>query len=151
MTYRELLLEILHEVPEDMMDFPVCMGDSEDELAFDVNLEIAILPPTEEDLENHEDHPGYVTLNLSEFNLPCADCETNTYYEDNFYMVSNEVWNKAIKTKEEAESLILCMGCLSKRLGRPLTGEDFPREIPINENNDTVNALWSLQDNVDMN
>lgn len=45
------------------------------------------------------------------------------------YMVHDEVWADAAIDKNGGE---LCVPCLETRIGRPLTPEDFPTDIPIN-------------------
>jgi hypothetical protein len=57
----------------------------------------------------------------------CLDCEicTNCIYE--YYMVTDDVWSQAHPKSRG----MLCLGCLENRLGRKLTGEDFPI-LPVN-------------------
>ena len=43
-------------------------------------------------------------------------------------MVTDEAWSAA---NNKQRSGMLCIGCLENRLGRELTGEDFP-DYPIN-------------------
>jgi len=77
--------------------------------------------------------------------LVCLDCEQATEY----YMVSNEVWLEAIpdyrEIKQERKQkhppkctqrhVMLCLGCLTLRLGRPLRRLDFPSHIRLNREN----------------
>lgn len=63
--------------------------------------------------------------------LPCADCGTDTApYEGpcEYYAVHNEIWGRAGMDKDGG---FLCIGCLEKRLGRPLHRADFGH-APIN-------------------
>lgn len=54
----------------------------------------------------------------------CMDCHQNTQEMGEYYMVHNEVWEAACP-KEDDRKGILCLGCLEKRLGRPLLARDF--------------------------
>jgi len=58
----------------------------------------------------------------------CKDCGFNTLHGDEYYMVTNEAWKASGLTSNGG---MLCIGCLETRLGRELTGEDFP-DYPIN-------------------
>ncbi len=51
----------------------------------------------------------------------CLDCDVDTFINDEIYMVNNDVWLEANPKKVG----MLCIGCLEKRLGRPLTKSDF--------------------------
>jgi hypothetical protein len=53
-----------------------------------------------------------------EFERGCADCGR----KDDWYTVHNRVWAKAGLDPDA----LCCLGCLEKRLGRPLTIRDFP-------------------------
>jgi hypothetical protein len=63
----------------------------------------------------------------------CADCDrpTLTYRpglgwaagECEWYMVRDDVWRSAGMTLSGG---CLCLECLERRIGRPLTGADFP-------------------------
>ena len=68
----------------------------------------------------------------------CDDCKCFKYQAAS-YMVTNEVWTHA--TRGNA-AVSLCLGCLTKRLGRKLTPEDFPRDVPAN------GRLFDVIDNV---
>ena len=56
----------------------------------------------------------------------CMDCRT---LEPEYYMVWNELWEKAVPDRAGQ----LCFSCLGKRLGRPLRRCDFPPHIPLNQ------------------
>jgi hypothetical protein len=43
-------------------------------------------------------------------------------------MVYDRTWSEAKANPKD----ILCIGCLSKRLGRKLYWDDFPQDVPIN-------------------
>lgn len=57
----------------------------------------------------------------------CAACSVDTLSIDEYYMVTDEVW----ETAWPARSGMLCIGCLEDRLGRQLTASDFTA-APIN-------------------
>jgi hypothetical protein len=60
----------------------------------------------------------------------CHDCSRH----GTGYMVRHEVWDAALseKERERTESLLLCLACVSKRLGRMLTPTDFDPKFRIN-------------------
>ena len=63
--------------------------------------------------------------------LLCADCGTDTVPAEGpceYYHVYNEIWEQA---GMERDGGFLCLGCLEKRLGRPLHRADFGH-APIN-------------------
>ena len=57
----------------------------------------------------------------------CAACGVNTLHINEYYMVTDEVWEAAWPGKRG----MLCIGCLENRLGRELTAKDFT-DAPIN-------------------
>jgi|SRR5215831_9283210 len=66
----------------------------------------------------------------------CADCGMKTGIRGEWYLVHDEVWQKAWQGAEAYLAgndhsflceEILCIGCLEKRLGRQLTPADFPK------------------------
>jgi hypothetical protein len=50
--------------------------------------------------------------------VSCRDCDRE---DPEWYMLTNELWRKAVPTGRGC----LCLGCLAKRLGRPLVADDF--------------------------
>ena len=57
----------------------------------------------------------------------CIDCGLLLASVFDYYMVHNAVWSEAgLHQQDEC-----CLGCLERRLGRPLTIEDFP-PVPVN-------------------
>jgi hypothetical protein len=70
----------------------------------------------------------------------CYDCACTP----SDYIVKNEIWDKAFPNYIEVRSktpvlpgfkgpiVLLCLGCLEKRLGRNLKGDDFDFSIPVN-------------------
>lgn len=60
----------------------------------------------------------------------CADCGHQVVAEVGpveIYIVHDDVWEAAGLGRG-----YLCVPCLEGRLGRPLTGADFPTDIPAN-------------------
>jgi hypothetical protein len=67
------------------------------------------------------------------FEFFCADCHRDLLPTIDYYMVRRKLWAKACATTPIiSPNAMLCMPCLSDRLGRPLVREDFPKNIPIN-------------------
>ncbi len=66
--------------------------------------------------------------------MPCKDCHMETYRTEG-YDVFPKVWKEANKEDNTGwkGTGYLCIGCLEKRLGRNLIGDDFTqRMIPNN-------------------
>jgi hypothetical protein len=79
---------------------------------------------------------------------PCSDCGAPTLSAEpgvraEYYMVHNEVWAAA---GAKPADMVLCIGCLEKRLGRQLTPEDFS-EAKLNDLSiaNEVRYAWSLR------
>ena len=62
------------------------------------------------------------------YGFDCSQCGSNTLHINEYYMVTDEVWNAAWPTGRG----MLCIGCLEDRLGRQLTSDDFT-DAPINQ------------------
>jgi len=60
---------------------------------------------------------------MNESNWLCLDCGKNTLYSDDYYMLRNKLWRELVP--REQRHRMLCLSCVSKRLGRPLQPEDF--------------------------
>jgi hypothetical protein len=58
----------------------------------------------------------------------CMDCSLCTLCNTEYYMVTDEIWNR------EAETGMLCIGCLEARRGKLLTKDDFT-DCPLNHDN----------------
>jgi hypothetical protein len=58
----------------------------------------------------------------------CADCDVDTYVNEQFYMLHNELWAQVAADVDT----MLCLDCFEKRLGRPLRAVDFA-QVPLNE------------------
>lgn len=61
----------------------------------------------------------------------CKDCATCTLCDDEYYMVTDQVWESA---KLPHNKGMLCLGCLELRIGRLLTKDDFS-DVPLNNLN----------------
>lgn len=59
----------------------------------------------------------------------CMDCEKSEREFDEYYMVKDEIWERAVFPYERRG--LLCIGCLEERLGRQLRPEDFTN-FPVN-------------------
>ena len=57
----------------------------------------------------------------------CLACGINTLLIQEYYMLTDEVWDQACP---EGKGM-LCIGCLEARLGRELTARDFT-DAPVN-------------------
>jgi hypothetical protein len=66
----------------------------------------------------HADHPRFF----------CADCDVDTYVNEQFYMLHDEVWDQVASDVDT----MLCLACFEKRLGRTLRAVDFT-SVPLNE------------------
>lgn len=64
-------------------------------------------------MDPRQDHPDFF----------CMDCDADTYVNQQYYMLLYKVW-RSINYKIDG---MLCLPCAEKRLGRPLTREDFSR------------------------
>lgn len=51
----------------------------------------------------------------------CMDCTANTSELNEFYMLNDEIWLRAVPGRAG----MLCIGCVEARLGRRLRGGDF--------------------------
>jgi hypothetical protein len=83
------------------------------------------------------------------------DCGVDTGYgpggNGHYYGVHDHVWLQAVPTRHGQ----LCLHCLKKRLGRPLTDDDFdltPRELYLNLfhppdalTGEELDELWRIQ------
>lgn len=58
----------------------------------------------------------------------CLDCGTSTLYNDEYYMLRDEVWETIVPCGVG----MLCFDCAEDRLERTLTWSDFS-DAPINE------------------
>jgi len=65
----------------------------------------------------------------------CWDCNINTLDINEYYMVTDELWELATiyaaNDNHCSTDVMLCIGCLEARIGGKLTTGDFP-ELPIN-------------------
>lgn len=57
--------------------------------------------------------------------MPCCDCNKETANSRDYYTVRDDVWLAAVPEENHFGVHFLCRKCLSKRLGRELTKDDF--------------------------
>lgn len=55
----------------------------------------------------------------------CRDCGSDTRVLDEYYMVIDDLWAKAVSSEERG--IYLCIGCLEHRIGRRLVRTDFSK------------------------
>ena len=67
----------------------------------------------------------------------CIDCGVDTFEIGEYYMVYDPVWRAA---GMEPDGGMLCLGCLSDRLGRRLYLDDF-NPLPMNRRRCTARAI----------
>ena len=67
----------------------------------------------------------------------CLDCGVNTHEINEYYMVTDELWESAVP---EIDGM-LCIGCLERRIGRHLNKFDFI-DCPVND------GIFGLSDRV---
>ena len=70
----------------------------------------------------------------------CADCGIGTIRLGEWYMVNDDVWERAWRGRRKwwhrlPGQEVLCIGCLERRLGRTLVACDFIPGIPCNDAN----------------
>lgn len=59
----------------------------------------------------------------------CLDCAACTLCIGEYYMVTDQVWERSGLSGYDG---MLCIGCLEQRLGRMLHAKDFT-DVPINQ------------------
>jgi len=80
---------------------------------------------------------GYKWVDCSEWYL-CKDCDVDTSDIDEYVMIDEDLWESCTAQEErenpegERHRLVLCIGCIEKRIGRRLTSHDFPTDVPLN-------------------
>jgi hypothetical protein len=63
---------------------------------------------------------------------PCMDCNVDTDAINEIYIITHDLWRKAVPEEDSSMSKFLCIGCLEKRMGRELCSTDFPEHVPMN-------------------
>jgi hypothetical protein len=78
-------------------------------------------------------------------NWLCLDCGKNTFlHNDDYYMLRNRVWRELV-SREQRHGM-LCISCVSKRLGRPLQPEDFKKDNQTIDESDPAERPMELED-----
>jgi hypothetical protein len=62
---------------------------------------------------------------MNESKWLCLDCGKNTLHSDDYYMLRNKLWRQLVP--REQRHGMLCLACVSRRLGRALQPEDFKK------------------------
>jgi hypothetical protein len=63
----------------------------------------------------------------------CFECGADLFEIGEFsYVVRRDLWLAAVPWEAGGMFNFLCIGCLEDRLGRQLTADDFPDDIPMN-------------------
>ena len=60
---------------------------------------------------------------MNESKWLCLDCGKDTLHSDDYYMLRNKLWRQLVP--REQRHGMLCLSCVSGRLGRPLQPDDF--------------------------
>jgi hypothetical protein len=82
---------------------------------------------------------------MNESNWLCLDCGKNTFlHSDDYYMLRNRLWRELV-SREQRHGM-LCLSCLSKRLGRPLQPEDFKKDNQTIDESDPAERAMELED-----
>ena len=82
------------------------------------------LPPPWDEHECHDYDPEIDTISR------CVDCDKETIGCGEYYRVSDELWTASGMSPGSG---MLCLSCLEKRIGRPLSLEDFIAVLPSRE------------------
>jgi hypothetical protein len=85
--------------------------------------------------------------NEERITAPCADCSIDTLGADgstegHWYMVHDEIWQKAWPGSNGYDRDFLCIVCLARRLGRELARHDFT-SAPVNRRAKVERLLYS--------
>jgi hypothetical protein len=81
-------------------------------------------------------------------NRHCIDCHVDIYEIDEYYMVYDHVWHAAGMGRYIDDGM-LCLDCLSRRLGRRLYLDDFT-PLPMNRKEHTAHSiLWAVRAGAD--
>jgi hypothetical protein len=64
--------------------------------------------------------------------LSCRFCGVDTSELHEYYMVTDAIWERY----GPADDGCACIGCLEARMGRQLQPDDFPKDIPVNTDDD---------------
>jgi hypothetical protein len=75
----------------------------------------------------------------------CIDCGINTLFGEEYYMLTEDVWQHELGLDTGAG--MLCIGCVESRLGRTLNNADFA-DVPLNYKNDRFMKSDRLSDRI---
>lgn len=82
----------------------------------------------EDESEHEHDHDHRC---VCDEDSQCMDCDVDTRKINEYYMVHDGLWSKAVPDLYANEYGQLCIGCLEMRLGRLLAKDDFA-DVPVN-------------------
>lgn len=75
------------------------------------------------------------------------DCGKNTsLHSDDYYMLRNKLWRQLVP--REQRHGMLCLSCVSARLGRPLQPEDFKKDNQTIDESDPAERPMDMEDYV---
>jgi hypothetical protein len=74
----------------------------------------------------------------------CLDCGKNTLHGNDYYMLRNNLWRQLVP--REQRHGMLCLSCVSERLGRTLQPEDFQEQNHAIDESDPVEQPMTLED-----
>lgn len=82
---------------------------------------------------------------MSESRWLCLDCGKDTFlHNDDYYMLRNKLWRQLVP--REQRHGMLCLSCVSARLGRPLQPEDFRKDNQTIDESDPAERPMELDD-----
>jgi hypothetical protein len=82
---------------------------------------------------------------MNEIHWLCLDCGKNTFlHNDDYYMLRNKLWRQLVP--REQRHGMLCLSCVSVRLGRPLQPDDFRKDNQTIDETDPAERPMELED-----
>jgi hypothetical protein len=82
---------------------------------------------------------------VKDSNWLCLDCGKNTFlHNDDYYMLRNKLWRELVP--REQRHGMLCLSCVTARLGRSLQAEDFWKDNQTIDELDPAESPMGLDD-----
>jgi hypothetical protein len=82
---------------------------------------------------------------MNEGHWLCLDCGKNTFlHNEDYYMLRNKLWRQLVP--REQRHGMLCLSCVSERLGRPLQPEDLKKDNQTIDESDPAERAMELDD-----
>lgn len=72
-------------------------------------------------------------VELSERYIKTSSCRDCKQFNPDMFMLKDKIWNNITTKNERKKVILLCLACVIHRLGRPITYNDFYKNIPINQ------------------